>query len=275
VERSARAEIDSNGLQVDTTLATPGEPRRYRVFSRTLKPVGYETSPAGIVFHTSEGPMAPFEEREAAALQRNSMELRFYARQRQSYHLLIDRFGRVYRLVEDSGRANHAGNSIWADSGRVYVNLNSSFLGVCFESVSRPGGEQPLVTPPQLHSGRLLIEVLRARHGIPAENCVTHAQVSVNPGNYRIGYHTDWAASFPFRELGLPDNYRQLLPSIALFGFVYDGVFVTSTGSRLWAGVLAAEEQVGRDATARGLRPAQHRQWLRGRYRDLASMENR
>jgi hypothetical protein len=37
---------------------------------------------------------------------------------------------------------------------------------------------------------------------------VVHAQVSINPGNRRIGWHTDWGAGFPFREIGLPDNYQ-------------------------------------------------------------------
>ena len=31
------------------------------------------------------------------------------------YNFLIDRFGRVYRVVQESDAANHAGNSIWAE----------------------------------------------------------------------------------------------------------------------------------------------------------------
>jgi len=48
----------------------------------------------------------------------------------------------------------------------------------------------------------MLTDMLRKRYGIPAGNCVTHAQVSVNPSNLLIGYHIDWASSF-FRPVRL------------------------------------------------------------------------
>jgi hypothetical protein len=67
----------------------------------------------------------------------------------------------------------------------------------------------------------------------------------VNPSNFRIGYHTDWASSFPFERLGLPDNYRLPLPSIALFGFQYDANFVERAGPRL---AEAASQSVAGDA---------------------------
>ena len=42
--------------------------------------------------------------------------------------------------------------------------------------------------------------MLRAKYRIPESNCVTHAQVSVNPDNMLVGYHTDWSGNFPFLE---------------------------------------------------------------------------
>ena len=42
---------------------------------------------------------------------------------------------------------------------------------------------KPSITEPQIASAKLLTEILRARYRIPAHNCVTHAQVSVNASN--------------------------------------------------------------------------------------------
>jgi len=111
----------------------------------------------------------------------------------------------------------------------------------------------------------MLTEMLRARYGIPAANCVTHAQVSVNPDNMRVGYHTDWASSFPFAQLGLPDNYTRPLPAIVAFGFEYDATFVEWAGTRLYAGVELAEQQLAREAAGRPV--AELRKRLRERYR--------
>jgi len=109
--------------------------------------------------------------------------------------------------------------------------------------------------------------MLRTRYGIAAGNCVTHAQVSVNPENMRVGFHTDWASSFPFAKLGLPDNYARALPSITEFGFVSDETFVQSAGTRLYAGVELAEAELVRSAAASGASVAELRKTLRQRYR--------
>ena len=58
----------------------------------------------------------------------------FRATQHRCYHFVIDRFGQVFRVVRESDVANHAGNSVWADDKSVYVNLNSSFLGIAFRN---------------------------------------------------------------------------------------------------------------------------------------------
>jgi hypothetical protein len=94
---------------------------------------------------------------------------------------------------------------------------------------------------------------------------VTHAQVSVNPENMRVGYHTDWASSFPFAQLGLPDNYARPLPAIVAFGFEYDATFLEWAGTRLYAGVELAEQELAREAAGGSV--AELRKMLRKRYR--------
>lgn len=189
--------------------------------------------------------------------------------QNRSYHFVIDRFGQVFRVVHESDIANHAGNSIWADDTGIYVNLNSSFLGIAFETQTARGEQMPSANPAQIHSARVLTEMLRSKYRIPAFNCVTHAQVSVNPSNMLIGYHTDWAGNFPFAEVGLPDNYQLPPASISVFGFKYDSAFVHATGARLWEGLSAAEDQVRSRAVARGMVLPQYRSILQKKYKDV------
>ena len=57
----------------------------------------------------------------------------------------------------------------------------------------------------------------------------------------QIGYHVDWASSFPFEGLGLPDNYTTPSPAISLFGFAFDSSFEQRAGVRLAAGALEAD----------------------------------
>jgi hypothetical protein len=147
--------------------------------------------------------------------------------------------------------------------------LNWSFLGVSLEAQTRSGDQRAEVTPAQFVAARLLTEMLRSKYHIPARNCVTHAQVSVNPRNLRIGYHTDWAGSFPYADLELADNYVQPAPALWAFGFSYDPVYVNSTGSRLWQGLLLAEEQLRQEATAHGMTVAQYRKALQKKYQKI------
>ena len=139
----------------------------------------WSNDPAGIVYHTTESHGAPFEAQQNQVLKRQGETLLEYIRDKQAYHYVIDRFGRVHRIVAESDSANHAGRSVWADARWVYLNLNSSFLGISFEGETQDLKEH--LTPAQIHAGRTLTEMLRSRYRIAAENCVTHAQVSVNP----------------------------------------------------------------------------------------------
>lgn len=270
VDKSDSLELYSNGLRIDLTFTVANRPRsRFPIFplDGSTEPLGEGGAPVGIVYHTTESNLAPFEEEENHRLKRLGRNLMEWVRQDRSYHYVIDRFGRVFRVVQEPDAANHVGTSVWADSRGVYVNLNDSFLGVSFEGQT---GAVDEVTPAQVSAGKVLTEMLRSRYGIATEDCVTHAQVSVNPLNMRIGAHTDWAGKFPFAGVGLPDNYSIPLASLYVFGFDYDSVFLEMTGTR-WRGLDLAELRVARQAAAEGLEPRRYRAILQHRYKDIAS----
>ena len=117
----------------------------------------------------------------------------------------------------------------------------------------------------------MLTEMLRSRYKIPGGNCVTHAQVSVNPSNMQIGYHVDWASSFPFERLGLPDNYATPSPAVSLFGFAFDAGFKQRAGVRLAAGALGGRREVAERAEASHLSVAAYRKELHKRYLKIAA----
>ena len=238
VETTAAYDLYSNGLRIENRYAIGNRPRAWRTFplngDAPAASAG-RTDPAGIVYHTTESLQAPFEPSQNTVLKHVSESLAEYVQRRRAYNFLIDRFGRVYRIVREQDAANHAGHSVWADDTAVYIGLNDSFLGISFEAETGVLPAADKVNGAQVRAAAMLTEMLRARYQIPARNCVTHAQVSVNPANFRIGYHTDWASSFPFDRLGLPDNYALPLPAITLFGFTYDETFLSRAGARLSA----------------------------------------
>jgi hypothetical protein len=166
----------------------------------------------------------------------------------------------------ESDSANHAGISVWADAEWAYVHLNESFLGVAFEAQTQP--DRAILTEAQIRSARALTEMLRSKYNMAAGNCVLHVQVSVNPSNWLIGLHTDWGLGFPFRELGLPDNYPIPNPSIYLYGFGYDSVYTSVTNPELWSGLAEAEQGVRAAAAAHGMIPGEYRKILQQRFRD-------
>ncbi len=276
VEASQHSDLYSNGLRVENQFLAATAPRKYLAFPRSRPdPRGGEwrTQPAGIVFHTTESHLAPFEEDQNRELRRAGEGLLEYVSRRRSYHFVIDRFGRVFRIVPETDYANHAGNSIWADDDWIYLNLNQSFFGVAFEAQSNPDSAQLPVNLAQIHAGRILVEMLRARYAIRAVNCVAHAQVSVNPKNGRAGYHTDWASNLPFAELGLSDNYSRPLPSVTLFGFEPDAALAEAGGAPLTQAIEAAEDKVLSEATAEDLPLVRYRRILQAQYREASDAQ--
>jgi hypothetical protein len=270
VEARPGFDLYSNGLRVENQFATSTAPRKYVAFARgpqSLTGAHWRSDPAGIVFHTTESHMAPFEEDQNQTLERAGEGLLEYVCRRRAYHFVIDRFGRVYRIVRESDHANHAGHSIWADQSWIYINLNPIFFGIAFEAQTRREDEPAPLNAAQVHAGRILTDMLRARYGIAPENCVAHAQVSVNPGNRHAAYHTDWAAHLPFRDLGLADNYALPFPSIVLFGFATDPSLTQDGNPLLRQALFAAETGLEQTAAARGWPLERYRESLQEQYR--------
>ena len=265
VEKGKDYELYSNGLRIDTSQRVKGTKRSYALIDEAtggLLPLA--SDPVGIVFHTTESDILSLEPENNASLLRNSKNLVAYIRKHEFYHYLIDRFGRVYQILNDDSRANHAGVAVWANAGKVYMNLNHAFFGVSFESRFAPEGPLPL-TEAQLQAGRLLTEHLVRRYDIDPKLCVAHGIVSVNQKTRKIGHHVDWAKNFPFKTFGLPDAYDVEPASVRLFGFGYDDDLEKAIGAP-WPGVFKAEAELQRDALKSGRSTDELRQSLTRRF---------
>jgi hypothetical protein len=272
VDQTREFETYSNGLRIDDRYVKPNQKRVfYPVYRRGAIEAAepeWRSEPAGIVYHTTESDQARFTPDQNARLKSIGKAVIGVVQQNHSYHFLIDRFGQVFRIVPETDVANHAGYSVWANGDNIFVNLNGSFLGIAFETQTQLG-DMPSANPAQVHAARILTELLRAKYNIPQSNCVTHAQVSVNPDNMLVGYHTDWAGNFPFHEIGLSDNYALPPASIYAFGFGYDPAYVHATGVRLWQGLAQAEDQMQTQAAARGIPVSRYRAILQKQYKEV------
>jgi hypothetical protein len=270
VESSGNHELYSNGLRIEKRFTAPARGAvPFQRWRRDTSAREESPSPYGIVFHTTESDAAAYEETNNRKLQRSAEGTLGFVQSQRAYHFVIDRFGRVFRTVPENEPANHAGTSVWADDKYYFVNVNHSFLGVSFEGQSRGADGKPSVTEPQVMSARLLTDVLRSRYRISAANCVPHAQVSVNPLNMGVGYHTDWASGFPFARLGLPVNYLTPLPAITLFGFRFEDYYSNLAADELQDGISAGETNLRQDAMQRGLSTAAYRRFLTKRFKDV------
>ena len=89
------------------------------------------------------------------------------APKRVSAHWLIDRDGTVYRLVDESKRAWHAGKSFW----RGIEDCNSASIGI--ELVNDGTEEYP---QPQLHALAELCAGIKSRHAI--RDIVGHSDIA-------------------------------------------------------------------------------------------------
>jgi hypothetical protein len=258
-------ELYSNGLRVDTSWSVAGEPRRYSVFvaGKGMEPE-VRDRPVGIVYHTSESDIWPLEESFNERLRDSSQNLLRYLKKNRVYHYLIDRFGQVFRVVEEGDKANHAGMSVWSAGDRVYLNLNGPTIGVSFETRWEGGRALP-ITRAQLEAGRAVTDYLRHKWSIEPGMCVTHGLASVNAKKHLIGHHVDWARGFPFEAFALPDQYRRAAPAVFLFGFGYDERFLAVMGEP-WPGVGEAERLLAAEARAAGRTEDDLRRERRGTY---------
>jgi hypothetical protein len=295
VEKTSHHETYSNGLQIITTHTVANIEREYPRFSRNLRlqapQIQTSNKVAGIVYHASESDILPFKPEMNTSIKKYSQRLIKYIQRKKSYHYLIDRFGRIYRLVREDHAAFHAGNSVWADDQQIYLNLNHEFIGVCFEGrdfeeaqkllskdIKSSPAKFPRLKPTgissfneaQLRSGKELTDWLRVKYQIPQTNCVPHALISVNPNLMLIGYHLDLSRGFPFKKFGLSDKYSEPLPSIVEFGFFYDDYFEDTFDGNIWPGIHKSEEILQRWAGFSGLSLSEYRKYLNNRFNQFA-----
>jgi len=282
VESDDGGELYSNGLRVQNDFLAHNKPRRYPFLpagpgvdpKTALDDPDWRTGPAGIVFHTTVSSTLPMLERQNNQLLRSHGEqlMRYIARERL-YNFVIDRFGRVFRIVPEDEYAYHAGFSLWSDGAGLYVNLNESFLGVAFETrpeaLEHGVGPEASVTAAQIDSARLLTRMLIQRYGIDERNCVTHEMISLNPDRGLVAYHTDWAGRFPFEALGLPDNYAASTPAVRDWGFRYDGSLENLLGGSVWPGLRTATKEFRQGAAKRGVPVERRRRSVMREYQAL------
>lgn len=278
VEKTGTNELYSNRLNIIATHTIDNVPRKYLLIPRSAAPDDNAVQPTqevrGIVFHTSESDLLPFNPQMNRSIIDNSQRLIHFLKRNKSYHYFIDRFGRVYRIVREEHAAFHAGQAIWSDAENYYLNLNHAFIGICFEGRDfenltdladvSPGEAARIVSmaassinEAQIVSGKELTDWLRVKYHIHERNCVPHGLVSINQRTKLIGYHLDLSYDFPFLRFGLNDKYQNLLPSVVDFGFTYDRFFENIFQGKPWPGArrsvlllhrLAREKQISLEA---------------------------
>lgn len=271
VEEEKNYERYSNGGRILKDYETDNRPRGYYVFRRggsELADDRVHQKPIGILYHTSESDLVDFTSDNNSSIQKRTQWLLESVQKKKKYNYVIDRFGQIHRVVRDNQAANHAGNSLWADQRNVYVGLNDSFIGVCFESATDAQDADKRMTAAQLLAGRMLTDILRSRYNIDEANCVTHGLVSVNPTNMMACYHHDWVRGFPFEAMGLSDKYKVAPVSISEYGFTYDEHILEKLGGVMWPGVSGAEAEFQRRAEQAKLKPEAMRRRLQDLYRE-------
>src|SRR5262249_26019492 len=144
--------------------------------------------------------------------------------------------------------------SVWSDGRDIYINLNTSFIGICFEGQSRRGKAVGAdgINETQIYAARQLTAVLRSKYQIADADCVTHGLVSVNPSNRLMGFHTDWVAGFPFAAIGLTNKYDSEITAISRLGFNYDAAYLAAAGGRRWAGLEKSDAALRKSASESG-----------------------
>ena len=270
VSDTAESEEWSNGGRILKSYETTNRPRAYYLIPRNSESGGNQIrhEPIGIVYHTSENELGDFSADNNASIQQQSTNIVTYVRRNRYYHYVIDRFGRIHRILPDNQAANHAGHSIWADDKYVYVGLNDSFIGISFEATVKAGETEKMMTQAQVFAGKQLTDILRAKYKFSDANCTTHGLVSVNPDTGAIAAHYDWAKNFPFEAMGLSDKYQIKPPYITDYGFTWDETVLANIGNELWPGALAADAEFNQKAERAHISVDALRLKLRERYKE-------
>ena len=98
-----------------------------------------------------------------------------------SCHYLVDEDGAIYRVVDESKRAWHAGKSRW----RGMTDINSASIGIEIVNPGHEFGYRPFPDE-QMASVIPLVADIKDRHGIGRGNVVGHSDVAparkIDPG---------------------------------------------------------------------------------------------
>jgi N-acetylmuramoyl-L-alanine amidase len=116
-----------------------------------------------------------------------------------SAHYVIGRDGKVYQMVNDYLRAQHAGVSRWGNS----TDLNSSSIGIELDN----NGFEPF-SEVQINNLCTLLAALKKRYSIPTPNFIGHADIA------------------PTRKPD-PSNFPWKVLAVQGFGLWYDDILVT------------------------------------------------
>lgn len=156
--------------------------------------------PAGFSFDTSRAAVSQGSRVRYLIIHYTALDMptsmRVLTEQAVSSHYLVDvdPAPRIYLLVDESQRANHAGVSAWKSD----TNLNSSSIGIEIVNLGmRKGPDGPVWFPfPQSQIDKViaLVREIVQRHGIPPERVLGHSDIAPqrkqDPGPY-----------FPWKQL--------------------------------------------------------------------------
>ncbi len=128
----------------------------------------------------------------------SDLTIKVFTRKKEgvSSHYLIGRDGKIFQLVNDYLRANHAGVSKWGNE----TDLNSSSIGIEIDNT----GSEPF-SEVQINSLISVLTDLKKRYNIPVANFIGHADIA--PGRKND------PKNFPWKRLAEKG-----------FGFWYDSV---------------------------------------------------
>lgn len=113
----------------------------------------------------------------------SDLTIKVFTRKKEgvSSHYLVGRDGKVFQLVNDYLRANHAGVSKWGNE----TDLNSASIGIELDNT----GSEPF-TDAQIDALIAVLTDLKKRYNIPSANFIGHADVA--PGRKNDPKNFPW-----------------------------------------------------------------------------------
>jgi N-acetylmuramoyl-L-alanine amidase len=91
-----------------------------------------------------------------------------------SAHYLVEEDGRIFQLVDEARRANHAGRSCW----RHWRDVNSASIGVEIVNAGHAYGLPPFPEAQMASVEALCLDILRRHPTIAARNVVGHSDIA-------------------------------------------------------------------------------------------------